>query len=119
MRANYDQVDLLQQGLEDRVSQDHPARFIREFVDPFDLVKLGFRERKSDDGRPPYANDLMLKVCQGERSVRLNIAKASRWSLSVRRWPTGQTQDALGKGLTATYPPEWCEVVGVPADVQS
>ena len=62
IHANYDQVFLLPPAFEDWVGRDHPARFIREFVEALDLRALGFRERPSEEGRPPYANDLLLKV---------------------------------------------------------
>jgi transposase len=53
IRANYDQIDLLPQCLEDYVGGDHPARCIREFVDALDLGEWGFGERKSEEGGPP------------------------------------------------------------------
>jgi len=48
--------------LEDWVDEEHPARFVRDFVDSLDLESLGFHGRKSPDGRPSYSDDLMLKV---------------------------------------------------------
>ena len=62
IRADYGQMDLLPQSIEDWVARDHPARFLRAFVDALDLAKLGFEGRKSEEGRPSYANDLLLKV---------------------------------------------------------
>jgi transposase len=60
--ANYDQVFLLPPSIEDWVGRDDPARFVREFVEALDLRALGFRLRPSEEGRPAYANDLLLKV---------------------------------------------------------
>jgi|ERR1017187_2539549 transposase len=62
IRADYEQSFLFPPCLEDWVGPDHPARFIREFVEALDLTELGFVEHVSAEGRPPYANDLMLKV---------------------------------------------------------
>ena len=62
IRADYAQMDLLPPSIEDWVARDHPARFLRAFVDALDLAKLGFEGRKSEEGRPSYANDLLLKV---------------------------------------------------------
>jgi len=54
--------------LEDWVSADHPARFIRDFVESLDFGGLvakilgSFKMHEAIEGRPPYAVDLLLKV---------------------------------------------------------
>jgi transposase len=44
------------------VPEDHPARFLREFVDQQDLAALGFAMPVAVEGRPPYAPSLLLKI---------------------------------------------------------
>lgn len=62
IRADYSKVYLLPPSLEDWVGQDHPARFIRDFVDYLDLASFGFKVHDREKGRPPYSTDLLLKV---------------------------------------------------------
>jgi transposase/IS5 family transposase len=60
--ANYDQYYFLPPCLEDWVPADHPARFIREFVNQLDLSDLTHAPSSSTEGRPRYSNKLLLKV---------------------------------------------------------
>ncbi len=62
VQADYSKVFLLPPALEDWVGPDHPARFIRDFVDTLSLDDLGFKISEASEGRPPYAADLLLKV---------------------------------------------------------
>jgi transposase len=62
LAPDYGQQFLLPQALEDWVPPDHPARFLREFVEQLDLSGLGFSVADSSEGRPPYAPSLLLKI---------------------------------------------------------
>jgi transposase len=62
MRADYSKQWLLPPALEEWVGANHPARFIREFVEALDLEGEGFSVRESPEGRPNYASDHLLKV---------------------------------------------------------
>jgi transposase len=59
---DYGQQFLFPPALEDWVPPDHPARFLREFVDQLDLPALGFVIPSGGEGRPPYAPSLLLKI---------------------------------------------------------
>jgi len=75
IEANYKKQWLFPPSLEELVGSDHPARMIRAFVEQLDLESLGFKTRKSQDGRPSYSAGLLLKVwlygyVNGNRSCR-------------------------------------------------
>jgi transposase len=59
---DYGQRFLFPPALEDWVPVDHPARFLREFVEQLDLSALGFAMPAAVEGRPPYAPGLLLKI---------------------------------------------------------
>jgi len=48
--------------MEDRITEDHPSRFIREFVESMDLKEMGFKLTTNDEYRSLYRSDLLLKV---------------------------------------------------------
>jgi len=89
---DYGQQFLFPPALEDWVPADHPARFLREFVEQLDLPALGFAMPLAVEGRPPYAPSLLLKIWlygyfQRIRSTRkLEVACAEHLSLL---WLTG------------------------------
>jgi transposase len=92
IEADYGTTWLLPPSLEDMVPPDHPSRFLREFVEALNLQELGFAEQHCGDGRPPYANGLLLKVWlygywHGIRSHR-KLEAACREHLSLL-WLTG------------------------------
>lgn len=60
--AEYSQEFLFPPSLEDWVGPDHPARFIREFVEAVDLRQMEVSWAKGENGRPAYAAQLLLKV---------------------------------------------------------
>jgi transposase len=62
MSPDYGQQFLFPPALEDWVRADHPARFIREFVEQLELPALGFAVPTAVAGRPPYAPSLLLKI---------------------------------------------------------
>jgi transposase len=90
--ADYGMRWLFPPSLEELVPQDHPARFLREYVDALKLSELGFAEQKEENGRPPYARSLLLKVWlygywNGIRSAR-KLERGCKEHLSLL-WLTG------------------------------
>jgi len=92
IRADYSQTFLLPPSLEDWVGANHPARFIRDFVESLDYEGLGFHTPSCDTGRPPYSTELLLSVwlygyLQKIRSSR-GLERACRDNMSLL-WLTG------------------------------
>jgi transposase len=92
---DYGQQFLFPPALEDWVPADHPARFLREFVEQLDLPALGFAMPAAVEGRPPYHPSLLLKIWlygyyHRIRSTR-KLEVACREHLSLL-WLTGLIQ---------------------------
>jgi transposase len=92
---DYGQQFLFPPALEEWVPADHPARFLREFVEQLDLTALGFLMPAAVEGRPPYAPSLLLKIWlygyfHRIRSTR-KLEAACREHLSLL-WLTGLIQ---------------------------
>jgi transposase len=67
IQPDYETQYLFPRSLEEWVGPDHPARFVREFVDALDLETLGLSEeqkarREDPVGRPHYGLGMLLKV---------------------------------------------------------
>lgn len=60
--ADYQTPFLLPPSLEQWIPANHPARFIRAFVESLALEQLGFRAQPCLDGRPPYSNEMLLRI---------------------------------------------------------
>lgn len=62
IKADYTKTYLLPPSLEDWIHENHPVRFIREFVESLSLEELGFKIEDNTEGRPYYSSDIMLKI---------------------------------------------------------
>jgi len=62
IKTDYSQIFLLPPSIEDWVGKEHPARFIREFVELLDVKELGFKVEDNEEGRPYYSSELLLKI---------------------------------------------------------
>lgn len=95
IHADYSRSWLFPPHLEDWVAADHPARFVREFVEALDVVGLGFHTRTTLDGRPNYAAELLVKVwvfgyLNGIRSLR-QLERGCRENVGLM-WLCGLTE---------------------------
>jgi transposase len=62
IRANYNEVYLFPASIEEWIERDHPARFIREFVEQADLKEMGFEKPVGEEGGSCYDAGLLLRV---------------------------------------------------------
>ncbi len=51
IKPDYSKIYLLPPSIVVWVSENHPVRFIREFVDSIDLSAYGFEENEIEEGR--------------------------------------------------------------------
>ena len=65
-----DQLFLFNSCLENIIKEDHIVRIMEAYIESLDLKKLGFRMPELRCGKPPYRNQLLLKIyvyCYFER----------------------------------------------------
>lgn len=62
LRTDYDQQHLLPPSVEEWVGPQHPARYIREFVQELDFGKVGLKQPNETEGGECYATELLLAV---------------------------------------------------------
>ena len=88
----HERMFLFPPALDDWVSEDHPARFIRDFVECLDLDALGIKKRTSNRGRSSYSRELLLMVWVYGYMERIystrQLEKACRDQISLL-WLTG------------------------------
>jgi len=88
----HERMFLFPPALDDWVPEDHPARFIRDFVESLDLNALGIKKRTSNRGRSNYSRELLLMVWIYGYMERIystrQLEKACREQISLL-WLTG------------------------------
>jgi transposase len=91
-RVDFEQVFALPPRLEDWLPADHPARFVRDFVDSLDLPALGFVDKNVVGKEAPYAVDLLLRVWLYGLLERFRSTRRLEWAclnVLALRWLTG------------------------------
>lgn len=81
IEPDYETQYLFPRSPEDWVGPDHPARYIREFVDALDLDQIGLSDeqkarREDTTGRPHYGVRLLLKVWLYGYMYRIRSSRA-------------------------------------------
>lgn len=95
LEPDYSVEFLLPPSLEEWVAADHPARFIRAVVEEMKLEEMGFTMPRCEEGRPPYAPGLLVKLwlCGYLLKIRSSrkLEAACREQLSLL-WLSGMLQ---------------------------